>query len=298
MAIKSSGAGKATFALNDYYKICLDNIDVTNVDVTGTSIVNVGAGGTVTNSLNWLKTSCSSILFPDFSISNTCLKSSTYFTDKSSGPITSRSWTFGDPSSSQNTSTLTSPLHYYAAGGPFTATLTLNGTGGSRSTSKTITLLANDLPDNTIQFNNGNLISTVVAQSYQWLKDGQIVLGANARSFNNSGAPGEYAVLIFSNTCNKRSDPLITAIEEDLVIKRLHVKIYPNPTTDFLQIESGSTVLAVSILDAVGRSWPVEMEKMDDTRYRVNVSAVPAGLYIIKVTTVERTDLQKVIIRK
>lgn len=299
VAVKSSGSGKAVFAFNDYYKICLDNIDVTNVDITGTSIVNAGVGSTVINSLNWLQANCSSILFPDFSVSNTCIKSSIYFSDKSSGTITSRLWTFDDPTSTQNTSTLASPLHYYSTAGPFVATLTLNGTGGSRSTSKTITLQPNDLADNTIQLNNGNLISTVVAQGYQWLKDGQIVSEATSRSFNFAGAPGEYAVLIFNSNCNKRSDPfLVTAIEDNQTTTRTHVKTYPNPTSDFLQIESGNAVLAASILDAVGREWRLELERIDDTRYRVNVSTIPSGLYILKTTSREKVDLQKIIIRK
>lgn len=299
VAVKSSGSGKAVFAFNDYYKICLDNIDVTNVDITGTSIVNAGVGSTVINSVNWLQANCSSILFPDFSVSNTCIKSSTYFTDKSSGTITSRLWTFGDPTSVQNTSTLASPLHYYSTAGPFVATLTLNGTGGSRPTSKTITLQPNDLADNTIQLNNGNLISTVVAQGYQWLKDGQIVSEATSRSFNFAGAPGEYTVLIFNSNCNKRSDLfLVTAIEDNQTSIRTHVKIYPNPTSDFLQIESGNAVLAAAILDAVGREWRLELERIDDGRYRVNVSAIPSGLYILKTTSRGKVDLQKIIIRK
>jgi PKD repeat protein len=299
VAIKSSGSGKATLAFNGYYKVCLDFVDVTNVDVSGPSIVSAGAGGTVTNSLNWLQASCSTILFPDFAISYACVQSSTYFTDQSSGPITTRQWNFGDPSSAQNTSTLANPLHYYTTAGPFTATLTVNGSSGSRSTSKVVTLLPNTLPDNTIQINNGSMISTVIASSYQWLKDGQLIPGATSRSYNFSGTTGEYSVLIFNSTCNKRSAPfIVTGFGESQATKTSTVKIYPNPTSDFLQIESAAGIQSASILDAVGREWKVELEKMSDDRSRANVSVVPAGLYILKVVTKERTELQKVIIRK
>ena len=303
--IKSSTASKATLALSNYYKICADNIDVLNVDVdiTNNSIVNAGPGGTLTNSANWLNVDCSTILFPDFTTSNTCVKASTYFTDASSGPITSRSWNFGDPASSQNTSTLVSPLHYFATAGPFTATLTVNGASGSRSISKQVVLTANDLADNTVQFNsnppNSTLISTVIAQGYQWLKDGQIISGATGRSFSGwTTTPAEYSVLIFSTTCNKRSSPfLITAIE-DSTLPSQAIKIYPNPTSDFLQVESASAVLSISIIDAVGREIRLEAEPLNEVRYRLNVTAIPSGLYILKVVTREKTDLQKVIIRK
>lgn len=303
VAVKSSSPGNiSNFALNDYYKLCFDNIDVTDVNVIGNSIVNAGPGGTVTNSAQWLKVSCSTILFPDFSISNTCIKSSTYFIDKSSGPITSRDWNFGDPAfTSQNTSSLTSPLHYYSTSGPFTATLTLNG-AGSASISKTIALTPNDLADNTIRFGDGGIISgmisTVVAAGYQWLKDGQIIANATGRSYSFGTGAAEYSVLIFNTNCNKRSDPfLVTAVEDNVQVSKA-IKLYPNPTSDVLQIESGNEVISVSILDAVGRELKLDLEPIREGLYRVSLTAVPSGLFILRTTTREKVDLQKIIIRK
>jgi subtilisin family serine protease len=296
VAIKSSGTN-ASLAFDNYYKVCVDNVDITNVDVVGTSIVSSGAGSTVVNSQKWIKAACSSVLFPDFAITYSCVKSSTYFTDKSSGPITARSWNFGDTGSgTQNTSTLTSPLHYYAGGGPFTVTLTLNG---ASTITKTVTLAANSLPDNTIQLNNGKLISSQLANGYQWLLGGQIVSGETQRSYTFA-TPGDYSVLIFDATCNKKSDPLvITGVDEVAPIAIHTVKIYPNPTSDFLQIESTSEVVGVSVMDAVGRESRIEPEPFDGGRYRLNVSVIPNGLYILRVATKDgRVDLQKVIIRK
>ncbi|MEJ0057148.1 MAG: T9SS type A sorting domain-containing protein [Bacteroidota bacterium] len=147
--------------------------------------------------------------------------------------------------------------------------------------------------------NNGNLISTRLATVYQWLKDGQLVASANSRSYNNKGIPGSYTVLTFSETCNKRSDPfLITGIEEVEKIASDKIKIYPNPTSDFLQIESDNAVIAALIMDAVGRELRLEMEPVGEGRYRINVSAIPTGLYILKTVTKVKIDLQKIIIRK
>ena len=109
----------------------------------------------------------------------------------------------------------------------------------------------------------------------------------------------EYSVLIFSATCNKRSSPfLVTAVEDVSAILLKEVKIYPNPTSDYLQIESGSPVVGTSIMDAMGREIRLEAEPMDTGRYRLNLSAIPNGLYILKVITREKVDLQKLIIRK
>ncbi|MBY0436010.1 MAG: T9SS type A sorting domain-containing protein, partial [Cyclobacteriaceae bacterium] len=298
--LKSSGTQPASFGFTDYYKLCFDNIDVTSINIVGNSIVNAGPGGTLTSATGWVKANCSDLVFPDFSISNTCVGSSVYFIDKSSGPISSRSWNFGDPSSgTNNASSLVNPLHFYATSGPFTATLTVTGPAGSRPISKTVTLAANALSSNSVQMNNGSLISTTLSPSYQWLRDGQIISGATSRSYDFNFTPGEYSVLIFNETCNRRSSPfLITAIEDDPPAPSQVVKLYPNPTSEVLQIESANEVLSLSILDALGREFRSPYEKTDKTRYRVDVSAVPSGLYIVKLSTSLKTEVLKLVIRK
>lgn len=55
-----------------------------------------------------------------------------FFTDLSTGTVTSHSWSFGDG----NTSTLEDPTHVYAAAGSFTVTLTVTGPGGSDDETK------------------------------------------------------------------------------------------------------------------------------------------------------------------
>jgi hypothetical protein len=103
-------------------------------------------------------------------------------------------------------------------------------------------------------------------------------------------------VLIFNTTCNKRSDPLITAVEEQAIPHA--VKIFPNPTADVLQVESGMEVTGMSILDMAGRELKLEPESIHQGLYRVSLSSVPSGLYILKTVTREKVDVQKVIVRK
>ena len=63
------------------------------------------------------------------------------FSDESTGPITSRLWTFGDGS----TSSATSPSHTYAAG-TYTVRLTATGPGGSDSETKTDFIVVGSSP--------------------------------------------------------------------------------------------------------------------------------------------------------
>ena len=226
-----------------------------------------------------------------------CANASVYFTDKSSGPITSRLWNFGDTGSAENTSTLTNPQHFFGNGGPFSVSLQVIGTGGTKILTKPVTLAPNTLPSNSVQTqSNGDLISTVISSSYQWLNNGQLIPSATSRTYKATAA-SNYSVLIFNTTCNRRSD-VITALEDQLSDPDAGIKVYPNPTSDFLQIQSADPIQTISILDAVGREWIVEMESMRESLYRVNVTFVPPGLYILKATTSRKTAFKKIIINK
>lgn len=92
---------------------------------------------------------------------------------------------------------------------------------------------------------------------------------------------------------------VVTGIDETPVTFISRVKIYPNPTSDYLQIESETEVVGVAVLDAVGREWRIEPEPMDANRYRLNLTSVPNGLYILRTATKDgKMDVQKVIVRK
>jgi PKD repeat protein len=76
---------------------------------------------------------------PVASFSEVCTQLSCVFTDASADPdeggtIASRSWNFGEPSSTTNTSTEQNPTHVYAAAGSYTVVLTVTDNEGANST--------------------------------------------------------------------------------------------------------------------------------------------------------------------
>lgn len=68
------------------------------------------------------------------------------------------------------------------------------------------------------------------------------------------------------------------------------VKIRPNPCADFLEIESESIVKNVSIFSLTG-----SLLLTSGCEPRINVSSLKAGLYIVKTTTENGTELEKVL---
>jgi len=69
-----------------------------------------------------------------------------------------------------------------------------------------------------------------------------------------------------------------------------NVKIRPNPCTDFLEIESESPVKQVSIFSLTG-----SLLLTSGCEPRIDVSSLKAGLYIVKTTTENGTELDKIL---
>lgn len=282
VAITASAAASMDF--DGYYKICLDFVDVQRVNVTGPTIVTAGTGSTISNASNWQQIACADVLFPDFDIKYPCEGASVYFIDKSTGPVTARSWDFGDPLSSDNVSSLTNPLHYYEQPGSYSVSLTVDGTGGPLTANRSFTLQPNVLPANSVTLKSNGLNSDLLANSYQWVKDGQLISGATARNYVYHGQLGTYAVLTFDASCNRRSSIfLVTAIDDSAPSTSL--KVYPVPASLVLQFEAPGVVDEVVFTDAMGRSWLAAYEPMNEGRYRVALGGIPAGVFMISVKT-------------
>jgi PKD domain len=69
-----------------------------------------------------------------FSASPNLFTSSASFSDRSQGRIVAWSWSFGDPTSSDDTSTEQNPTHHYATPGTYTVTLTVRDKYGQTAT--------------------------------------------------------------------------------------------------------------------------------------------------------------------
>jgi PKD repeat protein len=80
---------------------------------------------------------------PVANFNQTCTELSCTFTDASTGDITAWSWAFGDPNSgtTNNASTLESPVHIFSAAGVYQVSLTVTARdGGTNSITKPVTV--------------------------------------------------------------------------------------------------------------------------------------------------------------
>ncbi len=301
ITFKSDAASTASFSFDKYYKICMDFLDIQNIDVAGQSVVNSGVNSILVNSANWLSEDCSSITFPDFTFANNCIESSTLFTNKSNGPITTYAWDFGDPTSGKNNSSLPSPIHDFNQTGNYLVTLEVSNSAAPKKTvTKTVEVTAvNSLPANHIVINNSKLTSFTPASKYAWVLNEELIDNSNTRAISFTDKPGDYAVLIFDQVCNRRSDPfIISSLEEEPVTLVKGFTLFPNPVDDklFLRKEPATQVRAIHLTDLLGRSRPIEVTEYSEG-LEIDVSSVESGIYLIQVWSDTGIFKEKVIVR-
>jgi hypothetical protein len=136
---------------------------------------------------------------------------------------------------------------------PGSYSVVVEDNGGCVSpSSDQIQVTINPYPDADITF-NGTQLSVTAGDSYQWYNEGEAISGATDQSYAISVLEfGEYSVAVTDNGCTTLSDDFIYLItSQESGIEEL--KIYPNPFTDELNIES-NTPIEVSVIDMTGRS--------------------------------------------
>ena len=66
--------------------------------------------------------------------------------------------------------------------------------------------------------------------------------------------------------------------------------MYPNPVRDVLNIESPAAILTISVQDMNGK----QLISLSGTGNAIDVSHLPQGVYIVKVTTETETITKKI----
>lgn len=87
----------------------------------------------------------------------------------------------------------------------------------------------------------------------------------------------------------------ISSIDNDLKA-HLHFKAYPNPVSDFVQIEASKQILAVQVFDMNGRKV-VDVDGIRGLDYRIERNSLSQGLYVLKVDFAEGSITEKLLLK-
>src|ERR1051325_9805808 len=168
--------------------------------------------GTNVGHLNLMIVQAPPLPVPDFNFSTNGL--SVLFTDATTGTVTTRSWQFGDGTSSSSTS----PSHTSATAGTYTVTLTVANSAGQAVKSKFVTVSLGDAPkaefESTVQGMQVNFVdkSTGNPTSWSWtFGDGTSISQQNP--VHTYATSGNYTVtLTVSNSSGSNSASEVVAI--------------------------------------------------------------------------------------
>ena len=106
---------------------------------------------------------------------------------------------------------------------------------------------------------------------------------------NNAKIYFDYNFPILTNDANTVFQTLSNAIP----VKDVLVKIYPNPTTNVLNIETVSNLKSIDLYDVNGRI--LEINKLNHNRAVFDFSKYKSGLYFVKITTEDGSKIEKII---
>lgn len=87
------------------------------------------------------------------------------------------------------------------------------------------------------------------------------------------------------------SELLVLGIKDSRVTTK-EISVYPNPATDFIHINSLSTIKSIEIYDESGK-----LIKTEKNNSRMDVRGLSAGVYMVNIKTEGRNFTEKVIIR-
>jgi hypothetical protein len=194
------------------------------------------------------------------------------------------SLTILDDLSSSITDTICSGSNYVLG----TQTLSQTGTyteifSGSSGCDSIVTLnlTVYALPIASITFSGGILNANLnTVHQYQWLLDGNEILGANNASFSPT-EDGCYAIVITGSNCTNTSDCyMVNTLGMFNIKNQMNIVTYPNPTTNIMTVES-SELVQIRIFNLSGGLLYNDLNFTNNRE--VNLNFYEAGVYVLEV---------------
>lgn len=296
--ISIQSTDQAYLRFDGKYRLCFDYLNVSKVSLIGSASVNAGLNSTIVDSQNWFQDECQNVIVPDFDVLYGCVGARTQLTDSSIGLINNYQWEVSPPGSLiENANTKVASMTFSTAK-PYLVKLTVSNSKFSKSIEKSVNVRPNDLNENQILLNGLNLFSRESGNSYQWLKDNQIISSSNSRSFLFNGVPGTYNVITFSQQCNRVSVPFVITSSGENGNTLAEPRIYPNPANSSLVIDYERPISYVQIFDLMGRV--VAQFKTDDTQFlqQVDISSISPGVFVVELGDTSRRYQFKILISR
>lgn len=253
------------------------------------------------------------VLNSDFTINDSviCEGESVIFTNTTSSNPPSTNiiyfWNFGDGSVNSN---VTSPIHPFDSAGMFTVTLIAVDTLTFLIDTMEKNITVYKVPESTFTITNngaGNYTFTApfIAPSnyiYNWTVNG-IASGTSQPTLNQTFTTGTNKVCLTvinplgpcpSLTYCDSISVLASTLAPNTLNNRVEIKIYPNPTKDYVQLENVSSKTMLKIYNALGQ---VVRQEQLNTDVKLQLEELKVGFYFVELKSAFGTKTIKLIIQ-
>ncbi len=227
-----------------------------------------------------------------------CTETPINLADSSAHVPTTWAWSF--PGAVTASSSVKNPTVTYATAGTYTISLTATNANGTSATSRIVTVLAS--PAIPLINQNGNMLSTAMASSYQWYFMGYALQGAVSQTYNATQS-GNLSVCVTNpvgcSACSAVLSFTAGIAEEDPTEGSL--LIFPNPNDGNFSIRYTlvqNQNLTVSILDLSGRLVYETKATGMTGQNLLNVSntSLAKGVYLIQFASKEGMGTRKLVV--
>ncbi len=145
--------------------------------------------------------------------------------------------------------------------------------------------------NNSISISGTSIVANQINASYQWLdcdNSYSAIPGETNASFTPT-SDGNYAVQITQGGCADTSTCMAIFGVGLNELEQNEIEVYPNPTTDHLNIKSNSPIIGIQIFNSLGEIVQNEIES------NFSIAHLENGIYILKIQTVDNTSLVRII---
>jgi len=289
----------ANLDIEAFVKLCLDYLNVSDIEVTGNVAFGAGVNSNVSdNSVGVINFACEDVIFSNFDVDYPCAGGITAFTDSSDGQVASWEWDFGDPSNPSASSMSQNAAYIYNEPGTYMVSLTIGDGENTHTQFRELDIIENTLQKATIvESGTERLASVTSGDSYQWFADGDSIPGATERVLELGNNFGNIQVLVVRDNCTSLSDPfVVTSLEEELAEL---IELYPNPSERLLNIALPPAInqYQLSIIDMLGKEMSTRVVSATGQSAKVDISNLPPASYVLLVTDDKNNTYRKLFVK-
>ena len=209
-------------------------------------------------------------------------------------------WDFGDG----NFSTEENPTHTYSENGTYTAILTAEINCATVSQTAEIEIYCNEIADiivENISISPGTpvLFSTeTTGVAYLWdFGDGNY--STEAAPTHTYAFPGAFTInLVVFNSCGNAYASTNLDVLGKEVISENRITVFPNPTNNFLSINSDYNIQSISVTTIEGRELMRQNVATGQKNYEISTSQWANGLYFLTVVTAQGKYVTSFVVNK